>query len=770
MRLLVPSAIVAAIFCYAPALADTTGVVHGTVVILGKPVAGVAVTLSGEGSVYRTTSTPDGRFSFIRIPYGRYELDARSTEGATFRQPLDIQSDAVIDLPIDLSLRKIGRTQTVSGRSAGSQPVSVNAIDRAQIAASPESESLNRLIETFPGIVRFSYNEPVAHGFHGLSYELDGVPLPQSTASNFSEVIDPRNIDSLEIFTGAFPAEFGGSRQGAVVNIISNRANDLSAPEEGSLTAGFGSYGELESSLGESATFGNTRVFLTANEERSNRGIDTPTYVPEHDNSNASNQFFRSITNVGLHDSIAFDASNNDAIYQIPINTEPNNPEDPITSVPGTDDVQREYDSFFTLSYTHNAANGSAYTQIAPYYKYDRIVYAGDLANDLLATTSGAPYSNAGLIQDRHSVFSGIRLTQFDSFGPNSVKAGIDADIENFSGNEDIAYFPTLANGNSSTTPATFFDTQAQRGTNFGAYIEDKWTPTSYFSTQAGVRYDHSTGYVAGAQLSPRIEINGQIDPKDILHFYYGRLYAAPFLEDTRAAAVVVGGLGNTLPTYDLKPEHDSYYEFGLAHTLTSNTRTTVNFWKRDVENVLDTTQLANTPIFAVYNNTIGIAKGVEGRVDTHWQNGDSLYFSTQLSKSVAGGISGGTFLFPPASGTDPSDVTLSAEDHDQPFSAFLGYTKRLGADHSVFATLEPEYALGYPVQFQNGSTRLPPHLTFNGSFGRDPGRGRNRKVGLRADFQNFTNTQYILKIANGFNTTQWGEGFQADIRVTAPF
>ena len=45
-----------------------------------------------------------------------------------------------------------------------------------------------------------------------------------------------------------------------------------------------------------------------------------------------------------------------------------------------------------------------------------------------------------------------------------------------------------------------------------------------------------------------------------------------------------------------------------------------MNFWKRDVNNVLDTTQLANTPIFAVFNNTIGIAKGVEARVDATYK------------------------------------------------------------------------------------------------------------------------------------------------------
>lgn len=73
-------------------------------------------------------------------------------------------------------------------------------------------------------------------------------------------------------------------------------------------------------------------------------------------------------------------------------------------------------------------------------------------------------------------------------------------------------------------------------------------------------------------------------------------------------------------------------------------------------------------------------------------------------------------------------------------------------------------------MQFQNGSGRLPPHLTFDASFGREATRGSKPALGFNATFQNFTNTKYLLKVNNGFNTTQWGQGFRADLRVTAPF
>jgi outer membrane receptor protein involved in Fe transport len=747
--------------------ADTTGLVRGIATIGSKPAADVAVTLSGEGAALHTTTDANGAYQFGRVSFGHYTLTASKAGLPTFSEPVDVESGAVATVSFEMQLKEIGRTQTATIRGPGSAPVSVNSITSQQLAALPENQSLNNVIETLPGIVRFSYNEPVAHGFHGLTYELDGVPLPLATTSNFSEIIDPRDIDSLEVFTGAFPAEFGGTRQGAVVNIISHRVNDLTLPESGSFTLGAGSYGDLQSTLTENLHFNGTQVFFNANQDRTDRGIDPPTFVPVHDNSNSGDEFLRTITNIGPRDTLTFDASNSTSIFQIPINDSPN-PNDPVVVPSSTDDVQREYSSFFNLVYTDNAKNGTAYTQIAPWYKYDRVVYAGDTAADLAG-------DNPALQQDRHSTFEGIRLTHFNVFGDNAVKTGIDADIENFSGSESIAY-----NTNSSGTVIpvqNFSDTQAQNGSNIGAYVEDKWTPTKYVSVQGGLRYDKSNGYVGGSQLSPRFEINGQVDPQDVLHFYYGRLYAAPFLEDTRAVAAVLAGESTAQYKYDLQPEHDQYYEFGLEHAITPTTRSTLNFWKRDVTNVLDTTQLANTPIFAVYNSAIGIAKGVEGRVDTTFKNQDSLYFSASLSSSLAGGISGGQFLFcptlsPSCLASNVTSDTLSPEDHDQTFASEFGYTKRFGGEaHDYFATLEPEYGTGYPIQFNSGATgRLPPHLTFNGSIGHTAKRGAKQSLGYDLTVTNFTNDRYLLKVENGFNTTQWGQGFRADLRVTAPF
>ncbi|MBC5811557.1 MAG: TonB-dependent receptor [Candidatus Eremiobacteraeota bacterium] len=751
----------ALLFSGRPASADTSGLVRGTAATAGKPAPGITVSLKGEGTAATAVTDAGGRFSFPHVAFGHYTLAVHDARVGDASQEVDVQSNAVVDVTLNLiALREIGRTAATTARGVGSLPVSVNSVTRLQIAALPNNQSLNSVIETVPGIVHFSYNEPVAHGFHGLTYELDGVPLPVGTTSNFSEVIDPRSIDSLEVFTGAFPAEFGGSRQGAVVNIISHRANDAAAASEGRLTLGAGSYGSAQSSLAEALKLGNTRLFLNVNEERTNRGIDSPTFVPIHDSSNQSNQFLRTITKLSSRDTLAFDVSNNFAGFQIPINTAVSQ-NNPVVVPPGTLDIQREYDRLISLAYTHDTADGNGFFQLAPWYRYDRVAYDGDLNSDLQGTSNdgaGTLTPLNGLRQDRRSQFAGVRMSEFRSYGPHAVKIGVDAAVENFSGNTLIAFTDAMGNRQD------FSDVAAKRGAQLAAYVQDKWTPTRYFSVAAGLRADRSTGYASGGQVSPRIEINGQVGTRDVLHAYFGRMYAAPFLEDTRRAAVVTaGGDPNALPVYDLKPERDSYYELGLAHTFSPAARAYVNVWKRNAVNVLDTTQIFPTPIYAVFNNAIGIAKGIEGRFDAHWSNGDALFLSASVSSARAGGVSGSTFLFNPGS---VGDVTLNSEDHDQTVSATLGYTKRFGGGRAFFASLEPQYGTGYPVQFQNGNGRLMPHLTLDASIGRDAKPG---SLGFVASFANFTNYAYLLKVNNGFNTTQYGPGAQFTFRVIAP-
>ena len=742
-----------------PALADVTGVVRGTVTVNGTARAGVSVSITGEGTSATTVTDAQGQFTFPLVPFGRYTVTAH-VEGQTDSQAtLDVSTGSVADIRLAIGAQVIGRSVATS-RGVSGNPVSVNTLGSAEIAVLPQNQSLNRLIQTVPGIVRFSFDEPVVHGFHGVSYEIDGAPLPQTTSTTFAEAFDPRNIDSMEIFTGAFPAEFGGQRTGAVINIVSKRDVDIPNGSQTELTGGVGTQTTLQGTLSQASRFGTTDVFLDGNLSRTSRALDAPTQTAVHDDGSLSDVFLRTITKMGPRDTLAFDYSNQYNTYQIPINTA-QTPVDAIVNVPGQDDVQLEYSSFANLNYTHTWADGNSYAQVIPWYRSDRVVYAGDLASDLLALDYSAddcapaapPCSLAGLSQDRSASAFGLRLAYFHQSKNHAVKMGVDGSAENFVSNETIVQ----------NDAPPFFDNVAQHGSAYSAYIEDRWSPSQAFSLQYGLRYDYSNGFVQGNQLQPRIGANLRIAPNTIFHAYYGRLYGAPALEDTRRAAEVIGGgsATGTLPVYDLKPQTESYYEAGVAHTFAGGISGYVNAWQRNVWNVLDTTQIFPTPIFAVFNNSLGLAHGFELRLEGRTPSA-SWFLSGSYSQSVAGGISGGTFLFPPDA---ISNTSLQPEDHDQAVAITNAYTKRFGRDQQFYATVGSDYGTGYPVDFENGTGRLTPHLTFNAALGR---AATAHALGFSLNVQNIGDYRYLIKVNNGFNTTQWAAGTEILLRVTA--
>lgn len=757
-------ALVACVFafaCAAPALADTVGTIKGTVTHDGRTRPNVVVHLAGDRFAQAVTTDAGGGFAFARVPFGAYTLQADvDGDGATANVEVRTGTVVVVTLAPAADIKTIG---TVSGGTRGVRgtPVSENAVLQGTIATLPRGDSLNGIVESVPGIVRFSYDEPVAHGFHGLTYELDGVPLPQSTSSNFSELVDPRNIQAVDIFTGSIPAEFGGSRMGAVVNIISRPP--APGPPVGAFTVGLGSYGTAEARLNQSFRVGAAAVSFSANESRSNRELDAPTPDSEldHDNGNLSDQFLRVLAPAGTGNQLAFNFSNQFAAYQIPINTNPNDPNNAFVSAPGTDDVQREYQRFASLAFTHTSKDGLGFVQIVPWVQSARVEYDGDLAKDVLATfpdpDTGLPDLQNGLRQDQRANYVGLRASAARSSSIHSFKTGIDISRENYA---DTGFIELANNAGRQSSDV------GQAGTLFGAYVQDRWALGPHFAINSGVRFDHSTGFVGGAQVSPRLEVNYSFDGATVFHAYAGRMYAAPALEDTRRDAIVTQTTPDANPPYDLKPEHDSYVEFGIAHTWHPGLSVYANAWQRNVTNVLDTTQLLNTPLFAVFNNAIGHANGLELRVQGDSVR-DSFYLSTTLSESLAGGISGSTFLFAPS---DVSDLTLNPEDHDQAVAVNAAYTHRFARDHRTFVTLAPEYGTGYPVEFQDGSSgNLTPHLIVNASFGR-LADARAKHPGLTVAVENLFNYQYLIKVNNGFNTTQLAAGRRIVLRLTSGF
>ncbi|HTW82630.1 MAG TPA: TonB-dependent receptor [Candidatus Sulfotelmatobacter sp.] len=757
----------------APARADVVGAVRGTLTRPDhQPIANALVTLTGP-SVRQTARTDaTGHFAFPAVPFGRYTLHADTPAGPA-ELPIEVATGTTLEVAL-LAAPTIGHT-VVAVPTAQGPPPTDNTVTASQIATLPANTTIDRVIETLPGVVRFSYDEPVVDGFHGVTYELDGAPLPSSTSSNFANLVDPREADAIEVFTGDFPAEFGGQRMGAVVNVRSLAF--ANPPPPGVLILGAGNLGTDDAELIKQFSAGKFQVSLALDNLETDRGLDTPAEDALHDATSTANQFLRIGYAMGAHDTLALDAASQYATYQIPINTDPNDLNAGQVSLPNQDDVQREYDRFLALSYTHQDLDGNGYFRVVPWTRYNRVVYDGDLDADVqgyIIGTAVTPQScpvpvvngfdcpSNGLFQDRSAAYVGLRLIAARSFGQHTLTYGVDLQQEDFDSNVAIAFAP--AENPFGPAAGPFLDVTAQRGTNTGAYVEDVWEPSPYLTIKPGIRYDHSTGYVSGEQVSPRFEIDQQIAPATVASAYVGRYYAAPGLEDTRREAVITDTSPTANPIYDLQPERDTMLQVGIAHDFGAGRKAWINAYDRTVVNVLDTTNLLNTPLFAVYNSAIGVTRGIDGRYQQSSRTTD-VGVSFTYSLSLAGGVSGGTFLFPPP---DVSDLTLEPEDHDETYTGDAYVTRHFGPDLKSFVTLETQYGSGFPVAFLNGTGgRLPAHYQENLAVGRAP---VGRYVGYEFRVDNLLDHRWLIKVDNGFNTTQWNAPLRAEFRLLIPW
>jgi outer membrane receptor protein involved in Fe transport len=781
----------------ATAFAATTGLVRGKITIDGKPAAGVTVLIEGEGSLFKTTTDSNGNYVFPQVPYGSYRIVAQAKGVPEVQVLVNVASGHVtsIDVPLSTHLKQIAQTTVTAHAGPEGNPPSVNQLTATAIQTSPVNNSLDRLIETLPGVVQFSYNEPVINGFHGVTYNIDGAPLPLATTSNFAEIIDPKVIDSIEVLTGAIPAEYGGDRMGGVVNLISNRPTDIPEGTYGSITGGFGDQGQGIGEFNVESRSGLSEFFLSANTYTTQRGLDAPTYVPINDASSNSDEFFRFITQLTPRSTLAFDYSNQLSQFQIPTNTNPDYTLDPVVAAPGTLDTQLEYERFANLNWTQVSQDGNGVFQVIPWWRSTRIDYYGDLPLDVLAIepnfsicppTCAKTVHLVGLDQGSYASYIGLRASDFRATANHAWKIGFDVDRESATAYQEFAcYYVDCKPSGTVATPyySAFTTPQGQPGSQIGIYGEDRWQETPNVLWSYGLRYDASTGYVGGNQLSPRIGLNIWDGGKNVAHVYYGRFYAAPLLEDVRQACVLLEAqqaCSTTHPVYDLKPESDSYFEIGDKFSFNSRFTLSANLFEKSVVNVLDTTQLFNTPIFAVYNNSIGINHGFELRLQDQGLGGDQWFVTGTISGSYAACISGSEFLFPPNTNLPgvPCVAQLSLEDHSQTVDATAAYTHRFGGPHKPwYTTLQANYGSGFPVQFQDAnlslSGTLPAHTTLDYSLGRQltPGRpGEDQGLGLSLQVLNVLNHQYVIKVANGFNTTQIANSRSFLLRFTAPF
>ena len=129
-----------------------------------------------------------------------------------------------------------------------------NAIDAAPGGA---NDLLNQVVLQAPDVAQDSFGQFHVRGEHnGLQYRLNGVILPEGI-SVFGQTLDPKLISSIQLITGALPAEYG-LRTAGIIDLATK--SGVFQPG-GSLSFYTGTNGTVQPSFNYGGSSGNFNYF-----------------------------------------------------------------------------------------------------------------------------------------------------------------------------------------------------------------------------------------------------------------------------------------------------------------------------------------------------------------------------------------------------------------------------------------------------------------------------------------------------------------------------
>jgi Carboxypeptidase regulatory-like domain len=595
-----------AVFClglglsaYAQSGSSTS--VTGTVVdASGAVVPKAAVEIQNPVSGLHRTTTTDGagRFSFPNISFNPYHLTVTQQGFAPYAQDIDVRS--VVPVTLNISLSVSSSTETVTVEAAAEDLLENTSsfhtdVDRDLFVKLPiesQSSALSSLVTlATPGVAADSNGL-----FHGLgdhaenSFSVDSQPITDQQSKVFSNQIPLDAVESMEVISGAPPAEFG-EKTSVVINVTTRSGQGLTKPK-GNLTTSYGSFGTANVSFNLGYGGDKWGNFISVSGLNSGRFLDPSEFAVTHDKGNQENLFDRVDFQLSKADSIhvnlgytrswfqtpnSFDAQNATAWSGVLVDNGGLGPDgNPV----GAADQRSQIKTFnIAPSWTRILNNNTVFT-LGAFVRRDQYNYypSADPFADL------APgVQSQSIIQDRTLTNTGIRSSVAYVKGIHNIKVGATYQQTFLDENDRLGIVdPTLnpvcfnADGSPNTNPAVTDPGQCgaaqdpggsanpdfnslllpvdltRGGGLFGfkghtdvkqlaLYLQDTITKGSW-SFNLGLRGDLYNGLTTHKEAEPRVGIAYNIKPSNtILRVSYARALETPFNENLVLSSIGCG-------------------------------------------------------------------------------------------------------------------------------------------------------------------------------------------------------------------------------------
>jgi len=694
---------------------------------LGRPIKLANVTLqaaSGE-VVAHASSDAQGHFNFAGIAPGTYAV-LSDKNGFEAGSAIVTLSAGIANTTITLAASQaqeivINATRLEKARNSLSPKTggSVYQFDTKDIANLPQGDAtpVNDVLLQAPGVVNDSYGQLHIRGDHGnTQYRINGVILPEGI-SGFGQSLDTRFAQSIDLLTGALPAQYGYRTAGVVE--INTKTNFESG---GNIDLYGGSNQTYNPSIEYGNTSGKLSYFIDGSYLTDNIGIEnpTPSANPIHDATKQAKGFAYMSYLLNPDTKLSFMFGSYDGKFQIPNN--PGQSANPSylaqLGLSGYDsatlnDQQREVNRYAVAS-LQSSLNDRVDYQVSLFTRYSSLNYMPDVNGDLAFN---------GVASDafRSSVSNGIQADGSDRLNDtHTLRMGMFGSSENIVSNNTSAVFPV--NTGLVTGPAfNITDNNSRNGnTLFGLYLQDEWKATSKLTVNYGGRFDTVNAFVNEHQLSPRLGLIYKTSDRTTWHTGYARYFTPPPTELVSSSdQALFAGTTGAAPGQNspVKSERANYLDAGVTHQLTDTVNLGLDTFYKETTNTIDEGQFGPALIMTPFNYAQGKIYGAE--LTGNYKAGDfSSYANLARTVSMAKDIISSQYLFDQAT-LDYAANNWVNVDHEQAMTisagaAYLWSGYRMSSDMV--------YESGLRNGFAN-TTHLPGYTVVN--------LGASRKMNL---------------------------------------
>lgn len=757
-------------------------------------VAGARVRLSSDlsGFLLETESDGAGRFRLSNVPLQDYLLEVTRGGFRTWRSTVSLRSNLPVSLDVKLQLETSrervsadasSRLALLDTEASGTRArLSRRIIDK--LAVSPGARGLEAVLLGFPGFAANANGSIHPRGAHNqMTYVIDGMPVSDQFSGQFATSIDPSLVQTLELFTGNIPPEYGAKVSG-VAHVTTRSGFDEGGRLFGMAELAGGGFDTLQQTLQAGGAQGRLGWFGSVSGLKSNRFLDSPSFDNLHNGGNAQRMSTRLDWHHSPRDLLRFGAMGGRSSFQLAN----------LRSQHLSGQRQRRHlqDMSFTLGYVR---------VLSPRATFDSTTSMRHTSARLTPSPGDVPVT-ADLFRTLTTLSSLNRLNW--SWSGHRLQAGLDG--QHFPVQENFAFGlthpaandPALPGFNPSLVPfdlsrggGLFRFRGRATGRLLSAFVRDR-VRVGDLVLDLGLRVDRYSMLVVASDLQPRLGVAYHLAPVGtVLRASYNRNFQTPPNENLLLANSLESALlappevrrtlgGGVLP---IQPQYQNVFEVGLQQDLGHLLHLDAAYYHKNSANPQDNDNFLNTGIIFPTSLAASRVNGFEARlVLPETRRVSAVASVTHFRAIVTPPFTGGLFLG--SSALEALSAGPFIIDHDQALGVSGNVIYRAGSwwtsyqvryDSGLVANpsdpaevaADPDYYDQLPyVDLLGDPPRIRPRTVVDASLGYEYRTGDRRRWEVVLQVSNLTGTQGLYSFQSVFVGTRVIQPRMASLRL----